>query len=252
METPLAIPEAGGGMYSPDGTKLVYTPIEREFRTWKRYRGGRAQDVWIYDLANNKSEQLTNNPYTDNQPMWVGNTIYFTSDREDGKLNLWSYDLGTKQTRKVTSHTDFDVLWPSADRNQVVYEAGGYLYKLVNGQPARIPIHVYGDFRNTLPYHRNVRQNIESFVISPTGARALFVARGDIFSAPAKEGEVRNLTSTPGIRERDAIWSPDGRWIAYLSDKTGDDYEIYVRPADGGDERQVTNNAKAWRFAPLW
>jgi tricorn protease len=263
METPLAIPEAGGGAYSPDGTKLVYTPIEREFRTWKRYRGGRAQDVWIYDLAANKAEQLTSNQYTDNQPVWIGNTIYFTSDRPTeagaknaGLLNLWSYDLATKQERKVTNHTDYDVLWPSSDRNQVVYEAGGYLYKFVNGQSTRIPIRVYGDFRNTLPYHRNVRENIDWFVISPTGARALFVARGDIFSAPAKEGEVRNLTQTPGIRERDATWSPDGRWIAYLSDKGGE-YEIYVRGADGvgdgaGEERQLTRDGKAWRFSPQW
>jgi len=252
MEKPLAIPEAGGGAYSPDGTKLVYTPIEREFRTWKRYRGGRAQDVWIYDLAANKAQQLTTNQYTDNQPVWIGNTIYFTSDREDGRLNLWSYDLASKQERKVTSHNDYDVLWPSSDRTQVVYEAGGYLYKFVNGQSARIPIRVYGDFRNTLPYHRNVRDNIDWYVISPTGARALFVARGDIFSAPAKEGEVRNLTQTPGIREREATWSPDGRWIAYLSDKGGE-YEIYVRPADGaGEERQVSRDGKAWRFTPQW
>ena len=257
METPLAIPEAGGGAYSPDGTKLVYTPIEREFRTWKRYRGGRAQDVWIYDLVANRSEQITDNPYTDNQPVWIGNTIYFTSDRpvgggEAGRLNLWSYDLASKQVRRVTAHEDYDVLWPSADRTQVVYEAGGYLYKFANGTSTRIPIRVYGDFRNTLPYHRNVRENIQWFTISPTGARALFVARGDIFSAPAKEGEVRNLTRTSGVRERDATWSPDGRWIAYLSDKGGE-YEIYVRPADGtGEERQVTTGGKAWRFTPQW
>src|SRR5437773_421587 len=121
METPLAIPEGSGGAYSPDGTKIVYTPIEREFRTWKRYRGGRAQDVWIYDLQTNKAEQITNNPATDNQPMWVGDTIYFTSDREGGKLNLYAYDLKTKQTRKVTNHTDWDVLWPSSDTSQIVY-----------------------------------------------------------------------------------------------------------------------------------
>jgi tricorn protease len=258
METPLAIPEGSAGSYSPDGTKLVYTPIEREFRTWKRYRGGRAQDVWIYDLARNEAQQLTKNQYTDNQPVWIGNTIYFTSDRpegngkEAGRLNLWSYDLASKQERRITNHTDYDVLWPSADRNQVVYESGGYLYKLANGQSARIPIRVYGDFRNTLPYFKNVRDNIEWYTISPTGQRALFVARGDIFSAPAKEGEIRNFTRTESIRERDATWSPDGRWLAYLSDRDGD-YEIYVRPADGaGEERKITSNAKAWRFTPQW
>ncbi len=261
METPLAIPEAGGGAYSPDGTKLVYTPVEREFRTWKRYRGGRAQDVWIYDLVANKAEQITDNPYTDNQPVWIGDTIYFTSDRPAqagettaGRLNLWAYDTKSKQTRKATTHDDYDVLWPSADRTQVVYENGGSIYRFdsTTQKSERVPIRVYGDFRNTLPYFRSVTGNIQEFGLSPSGARALFVARGEIFSVPAKEGEIRNLTQTPGIRERDANWSPDGKWIAYLSDKSGD-YEIYVRPADNAtNERQITTNGKAWRFTPLW
>jgi tricorn protease len=254
-ETPLAIPEGSGGMYSPDGTKLVYTPIEREFRTWKRYRGGRNQDVWIYDLTTNKAEQLTDHEGTENHPMWVGNTIYFTSDREDGKLNLWSYDLASKQTRKVTSHTDYDVLWPSADRNQIVYEAGGWIWRFTpaTGKSERVPIRVYGDFKGTLPYFRNVKDNIQWYSISPTGARAIFEARGDIFSVPAKHGEIRNMTQTAGIREMDPVWSPDGKWIAYLSDRAGDEYEIFVRPADGtGEERQVTRGGKAWKFEALW
>jgi len=256
METPLPMPEGSAGMYSPDGTKFVYTPIEREFRTWKRYRGGRAQDVWIYDLKANTTQQITNNPATDNQPMWIGaNTIYFTSDREGGTLNLYSYDLGTKQTKKVTSHTDYDVLWPSSDRNQIVYEAGGYIYRFDpgTGSDTRVPIHVVGDFRNTVPYFKNVRGNIEDFSLSPTGARALFDARGEVFTAPARNGEIRNLTSTPGTREMSSAWSPDGRWIAYLSDKEGDEYEIWVRPADGSPgERQVTHGGTSWRFQPLW
>ncbi|HVS30241.1 MAG TPA: PDZ domain-containing protein [Thermoanaerobaculia bacterium] len=256
METPLAIPEAGGGMYSPDGTKLVYTPVEREFRTWKRYRGGRAQDVWIYDLTANRAEQLTDHPATDNQPVWVGNTIYFTSDREDGKLNLWSYDLATKASRKVTNHTDWDVLWPSSDRTQVVYEAGGYIWRFdpASGRSERIPIRVVGDFKNTVPHFRNVRSNIDWYSISPTGARAIFEARGDIFTAPAKHGEVRNLTQTSGIREMDPVWSPDGKWIAYLSDRSGDTYEIYVRAADdpAAAERQLTRGGKAWKFSAVW
>ncbi|HEX7808523.1 MAG TPA: PDZ domain-containing protein, partial [Thermoanaerobaculia bacterium] len=258
METPLAIPEGGGGMYSPDGTKLVYTPIEREFRTWKRYRGGRAQDVWIYDLASNKSEQITNSPYTDNQPVWIGDTIYFNSDRpagnakEAGRLNLYAYDLKTKQTRKVTNHTDYDVLWPSADKSQIVYENGGYLYRFDGQKSERIPIHVYGDFRNTLPYFKNVKDNVEGYSLSPSAGRIVFTARGELFTVPAKEGEIRNLTQTPGIRERDGIWSPDGKWIAYLSDKPGD-YEVFVRSADNvGEDRQITKDGKAWRFAPIW
>ncbi|HVE72556.1 MAG TPA: PDZ domain-containing protein [Thermoanaerobaculia bacterium] len=254
METALKVPEGSGGSYSADGKKLAYTPIEREFRTWKRYRGGRAQDVWIYDLAANKAEQLTTNQYTDNQPVWVGDTIYFTSDRENGRLNLWAYDLKSKQAKKVTNHADYDVLWPSGDRTSVVYESGGWLHRFDHAtqKSERIPIRVYGDFRNTLPYFKNVKDNIESYGLSPTGARALFVARGEIFTVPAKEGEIRNLTQTPGVRERDANWSPDGKWIAYLSDRSGD-YEVYVRAADNNTtERRITNNAKAWRFTPIW
>jgi tricorn protease len=254
METPIGIPEGSGGSYSPDGTKLTYTPIEREFRTWKRYRGGRAQDVWIYDLAANRSEQITNDPATDNQPVWVGNSIYFTSDRDSRLLNLWAYDTASKQTRKVTNHTDWDVLWPSGDDRQVVYEAGGYIWRFdpASGKETRIPIIVASDFENAVPKFRNVRDNIDSAALSPSAARALFGARGDLFTAPAKEGEIRNLSQTPGIREVSASWSPDGRWVSYLSDRTGE-YEVYVRAADGsGDERQLTKGSRTWKFEPRW
>ncbi len=128
FEVPLQIPEGGGGMLSPDGSKMVYTPIEREWRTWKRYRGGRAQDVWIYDLKNSTTEKITDWLGTDNQPMWVGNKIYFTSDRT-GTLNLYSYDLSSKQTVAVTDFDNYDVLWPSASEEKIVYENGGYIYK---------------------------------------------------------------------------------------------------------------------------
>jgi tricorn protease len=255
METPLPIPESGGGMLSPDGTKMVYTPIEREFRTWKRYRGGRAQDVWIYDLAKNTAEQITNNPATDNQPMWIGNTIYFTSDRgPKSLLNLWAYDLGSKQTRQVTFHDEYDVLWPATGGGQIVYENGGYVYRFdpVTGKSQVVPIAVHGDFPGTLPYFSNVRENIDSWGVSPSGARALLSARGDLFTAPAKEGEIRNITRSEGVREIDPVWSPDGQWIAYLSDRSGE-YEIYVRRQDGsGEERRVTTDGDIWRFQPLW
>gem|GEM_PF-4611088 len=131
--------------------------------------------------------------------MWVGDTIYFTSDREGGKLNLYAYDLKSKQTRKVTNHTDYDVLWPSSDRKQIVYECGGYIWRFdpATGKDERIPIHVYGDFKGTVPYFRNVKNNIQSYTISPSGARALFEAHGDLFTVPAKHGEILNLTHTP-------------------------------------------------------
>jgi tricorn protease len=253
METPLQIPEGGGGMFSPDGNKMVYTPIDREWRTWKRYRGGRAQDVWIYDLKNNTSEQITNYIGTDNQPVWVGENIYFASDRT-GTLNLYSYSLSSKQTTAQTNFDDFDVLWVSAGSENIVYENGGYIFKYdpVTSKNERIPIKVFGDFPHTLPYVKNLNNSVNWFEISPTGKRALLEARGDIFTVPAEVGEINNITQTSGIREISPIWSPDGKWIAYLSDRTGE-YELYLKSSDGsGEEKQITTDGTIWRFAPLW
>jgi tricorn protease len=253
MEKPLPIPETGSGSLSPDGTKFVYAPITREFRTWKRYRGGRAQDVWIYDLAKNTSERMTDFPGTDNQPVWVGNTIYFTSDRER-TLNLFAMDPVTKKVHKVTDHNDYDVLWPSAGPDKVVYEHGGeiWLFDPATEKSHRVPIKVYGDLPQTLPYLKNVKGNIENFSLSPTGKRALLDAHGEIFTVPAQKGEIRNLTGTPGVREMASAWSPDGRTVAYLSDRTGE-YEIWLRRADGtGTERRLTTDGDIWRFPPLW
>ncbi|HVT60077.1 MAG TPA: PDZ domain-containing protein [Thermoanaerobaculia bacterium] len=253
MERPMRVPESGNGMLSPDGTKFVYTPIQSEFRGWKRYRGGRAQDVWIYDLEHDTSERITDYPGTDNQPMWIGDKIYFTSDREH-TLNLYSYDLKTRQTAKLTNHDDYDVLWPSAGSGKIVYENGGYIYLFdpAAGKSSRVPIRVYGDLPQTLPHFKSVRANIENGAISPTGKRAVFEARGEIFTVPAEKGEVLNITQTPGVREIDPAWSPDGRWIAYLSDRSGE-YEVYVRDRDGsGTERRVTTDGDVWRFQPLW
>ncbi|GIK60718.1 MAG: tricorn protease [Ignavibacteriota bacterium] len=253
FETPLQIPEGGGGMLSPDGTKMVYTPIEREWRTWKRYRGGRAQDVWIYDLKNNTTEKITDWLGTDNQPMWIGEKIYFTSDRT-GTLNLYSYDLTSKQTSSLTDFDNYDVLWPSAGDDKIVYENGGYIYKydITTNKYELVPIKVFGDFPGTFPYIKNLKDHVNWFEISPTGKRALLEARGDVFTVPAENGEIINITQTPGIREIDPVWSPDGKWIAYLSDRTGE-YEIYTKSSDGsGEEKQITNDGTIWRFSPVW
>jgi tricorn protease len=252
MEQPLPITESGSASFSPDGNRLAFTPITNEFRGWKRYRGGQSPDVWIYDLAHNTSEQITNTRAQDMVPVWLGDTIYYLSDR-DWTMNLFAYNTRTKKTRKVTNNTDYDVLWPSGSGEELVYEAGGYIYRMDSGgREERVPIKVYGDFPDAVPYFKNVRQNIESFALSPTGARALFAARGDVYTAPAKEGEVRNLTDSQGVREISPAWSPDGRWVAYLSDRSGE-YEIYVRPSDGtGPERRVTTDGDIWRFPLQW
>ena len=249
-ETPLEIPEGGGGMFSPDGAKVVYTPIDREFRTWKRYRGGRAQDVWTYDLENSTSKQLTDNPATDHQPVWVGDEIYFTSDR-DYTLNLYRYSADGSEA--VTSHEEFDVLWASAGPSAVVYENGGWLYRYdpASGTSRRLEIAVGGDRPATLPKIVETSEFIESADISPSAKRVLITARGDVFSVPAEDGPVRNLTRTPDSREIDASWSPDGKHLAYLSDASGE-YEIWVQPVGGGDARRVTKDGAIWRFAPVW
>lgn len=257
MEAPLPIREGASGVLSPDGKHYVFPPVMREFRTWKRYRGGRTPDLWIFDLAANKAERITNDPASDYMPAWIGDTIYFVSDREKvGGLwvnNLYSYDVKTKAVRRLTNHSDYEVFWPSGDR-RVVYENGGwiYLYDPASGQSKRVPIRIEGDLPRTMPYFKNVAEDIESGDLSPAGKRALLTARGEVFTVPAEKGEIRNLTNSQGVREVGAAWSPDGRWVSYLSDRTGE-YEIYVRPADGtGAERQVTKGGKSWRFNPLW
>ena len=260
METPLPVPQGASGTLSPDGTRFVYTPIMREFRTWKRYQGGRAQDLWIYDLARDTSEKITDFEGTDNQPVWIGDTIYFTSDRgaspgaKLGKLNLWALDTRTRQARQVSNQDRWDVLWPSGDDRRVVYESGGWiwLFDPASGQNSRLDVRVTGDLPQTLPRFANVTANIQAMNLSPSGRRAAFEARGELFTVPAEKGEIRNLTGTPGIRESVPAWSPDGTQIAYLSDRTGE-YEIWVRPSDGsGSERQVTRGADSWRFPPVW
>ncbi|TLX48331.1 protease [Pseudoalteromonas phenolica] len=252
LEQPMAIPETGGGMLSPDGSKYVYTPIDREFRTWKRSRGGRAQDVWVYDLENNTSKQLTSHRATDQQPTWVNDSIYFVSDR-DYTLNLYKYREGKSPVR-MTTHDDFDVLWPSAGPDAIVYENGGYLYRFDEATKSseKLKINVEGIREHTLPYSKNVSDFIDSMDISHDGNRAVFTARGEIFTVPVKQGPTRNLSYTPEGREIEASWSPNGRYIAYMSDVTGE-YEIYIKDrANNNEVKQLTSNGTIWRFTPKW
>lgn len=253
LEIPLQIPEAGGGTFSPDAKKIVYTPISREFRTWKRYKGGRAQDVWIYDLEKDESRRLTTFPGTDQHPIWYKDKIFFISDK-DLILNFYSYDLKTEKVEKITNHSEYDVLWPSGENGLVVYENGGYIYKLNldTNESKRIQVNINYDSPYVMPYFKNVKENISSFDLSPSGKRAVFEARGDIFSIPEKEGITHNLTQTQGAREIYPRWSPDGRYVSYYSDKTGE-YEIYLIDKSNKDiVVQLTKESRAWRFPPVW
>ncbi|GAA5213372.1 PDZ domain-containing protein [Corallincola platygyrae] len=252
MPVPLAVPEGGGGMLSPDGKSLVYTPIDREWRTWKRYKGGRAQDVWTYDLTTNQSKQLTDFAGTDNQPVWVGDDIYFASDR-NYTLNLFRYQQDGEPVQ-VTQHDKFDVLWPSAGPDAIVYEAGGYLYRYAPGDKTsqKLDIKVAGERPYRQAKYRDVSGFVESFDLSHDGNRAVFGARGEIFSVPLKNGPTRNQSKSPSAREINTTWSPDGKNIAFLSDKTGE-YELYIQSQDGKSEpKALTKNGDIWKFAPVW
>jgi len=253
LEQPLQIPEAGFGSFSPDGKEICYTPISREFRTWKRYKGGRAADVWTYDLVNNTSRRLTTFPGTDQIPHWYKNGIYFASDR-NMKLNIYRYDLPTGKIKQLTDYKNFDVMWPSGTGNQLIYENGGWLYilNLDTGKDRRMVINLHFDNPDILPYIKNVKDNIYGSDISPSGKRAVFDARGDIFTVPEKKGITYNLTQTQGVREIFPAWSPDGRWISYYSDKTGE-YEVYLVDKDGKNEpKQLTKGSHAWKYPAIW
>ncbi len=253
LEKPLPVPHGGFGTLSPDGNKMAFAYIDREFRTWKRYKGGRASNIWIYDFEKEYSEQITDFKGTDHIPVWYGDKIFFASDR-DLWLNIYSYDTNTKEVEQLTFHDDFDVMWPSGSNGQLAYESGGHLYKLdlETGESERVIVSIHYDFPNTLPYYKNVKEFVHSFSISPSGKRVLLDARGDVFSVPANEGTIRNLTNTQGVREVYPEWSPDGKWIAYHSDATGE-YEVYIlENKDGANPIQLTQNSKGWKYSVEW
>ncbi|HKV39087.1 MAG TPA: PDZ domain-containing protein, partial [Blastocatellia bacterium] len=253
----LPVPEGGLTSFSPDGTKIAYNRISTEFRTWKRYRGGWHQFVSIYDLKNNTYSEVPHTLAADMFPMWSGNAVYFDSDR-DGIMNLYKYDLDSKQTKEITHYTEYDVKWPSlggGDDPAIIYENGGYLYTLdlKTEQATQIPVTVESDDTWARPHYVNVQNDIISFGLSPSGARAVFGARGDVFTVPAKKGDIRNLTpDSSGSRELWPDWSPDGKSIAYFSDKTGE-YELYTKSQDGtGEEKRITTDAHIFRFGTMW
>jgi len=255
-ELPQQVPVPRGGFvsFSPDDSKMAFNRVFREFRTWKHYRGGMADDIWIYDFKTGASENLTNNPAQDICPMWgPDNKIYFISDRDD-RMNLFVVDLTTKETKQLTHFTDFDIKFPSLGKDSIVFEQAGYIwrYDLAAGQATPVPIEIKEDFALGRPLFVDASKHPESVNLAPDGERTIAVARGDLFSVPAKNGTPRNLSKTSGAHERDAIWSPDGKWIAYNSDVTGEN-ELYVRSQDGkGEPQQVTNGADTYYYAPKW
>lgn len=242
MPKEIPLPEGGFCSYSPDGKKLAYNRVMREFRTWKYYRGGMADEIWVYD--GRKVEKITDNTAQDIFPMWVGDEIYFASDR-DMTMNLFVYNTKTKATAKVTSFDDYDVKFPSTNGKLIVFEKGGYLYKLDPATKATERIHI--TLGSDLVYARAERMNVgkkgrSSFSLSPDGKRMAITARGELFDVPVGKGITRNITKTPGSNERSADWSPDGKYIAFIGDGTGET-EVYLYDvAAGGEPVQVTKD----------
>ncbi|HYW34631.1 MAG TPA: S41 family peptidase [Balneolaceae bacterium] len=251
----MPLPKGGTLTYSPDGNKIAYNRIFRNFRTWKRYYGGLAQDIWIYDLKTHQSKRITHWKGTDTFPMWYKNTIYFASDRgPNHRLNLWAYNLSTKKFRQVTHFENFDIDWPSLGNNGIVFQEGGSLYvlDLPSEKLHKINVRVPTDGTRTRPRWVKAQKQIRSFDIAPNGKRALFGARGDLFTVPSKHGPTRNLTQTSDAQEQYPAWSPNGKWIAYLTDSSGSN-EIAIRPSDGsGKQKLITHTKQGFYMSPRW
>jgi tricorn protease len=252
--TALPMPVSGAGDFSPDGKRIVYSPLWRDFRSEKRYQGGWANKLYIFDLAHPALLQVTDDPHTDRDPMWIGEAIYFNSDRT-GIFNLFRYDIATRQIKQVTHYRDWDVRWPSSDaEGQIVYESDGelHIYDTRDDRDRTLSIVVPADATTTRPQPVNAADNIESLALSPGGERAAIVARGDVFSVPVEHGVTRNLTQSSSAHDREAAWSTDGKRLAYVSDHSGEE-EVYVQAQDGNAPAvQVTSGSSSRFYSPRW
>ena len=256
LPVPLPMPQAGAGAFSPDGERIVYSPLFRDFRTWKRYQGGWAQDLYVFDPATGSAENVTAHPRTDRDPMWIGDRIWFASDRS-GTLNLWSYDLQSKAIHQETTGTTWDIRWPSAggpDDHRIVYEKGGELYWLDTDSRVEtaIPIRVPAETPTGRPQRVPANALIESYALSPGGRRAVFAARGEVLTVPREHGEVRNLTRSPGAHDKHATFSPDGATIAFVSDQSGEEQIWLVDHRGREPARQLTSGLEVLLHQPRW
>ena len=262
LATQLPLDRAGFMTYGPDRHSIAYTRIFRDFRTWKRYDGGLAQDVYTYDFDTSALTRITDWKGTDTSPMWVGRKIYFLSDRDSNRrANIWCYDLDSKQYREITHFGDYDIDFPSLGDSAITFQQGGELYvlDLPSETLHKLSVRVLDDGTRTGPRTVKVRDAIREtdnaqqtdYALSPNGKRALFSARGDIFTVPAEHGAIRDLTGTSNADEDHPSWSPDGKFVAYSTDASGEQ-QIAIRPAEGGAERTLTHFATGYFYAPLW
>jgi tricorn protease len=253
----LPLPMAEFGSLSPDGKHIAYVPGDNNRRLsaigWKRYRGGKASHIWIADLKSYDIEKVPRDVSNDGTPMWVGNKVYFLSDR-NGPFSLYAYDLKSKKVETVVAATS-DIKSASAGPGAIVYEQFGSLslLDLASGKAKSVAVSVPADLPNVRPHFKKVEREIAAANLSPSGARVLFESHGEILTAPAEKGDIRNLTNTPGIMERDPAWSPDGKWVAYLSDESGE-YQLHIKSPDGmGEARKISLGTTAsFYYSPVW
>ena len=260
LPTELPIPYGAAGAIHSNGSLLAYTPHSRDGRTWKRYRGGMASDLWIMDLDGLDAMQITDWEGTDTQPMWHGDVLYYLSDAgANHRMNLWKYDLATGSRTQVTNFEAFDVLWPSIGPGpdgggEIIFQHGADLMVLdiPSGGTRTVEVTIPGD-RPSIRHRRiETDDSISNYAVSPKGKRVAVEARGEIWSLPSETGVARNMTNTAGVAERDPMWSPDGKWITYFSDES-DEYELYMIQSDGkGERRQLTTDGTPFKHATEW
>ncbi len=249
----LIMHEASQGTFSPDGSKIAYNKIAREHRTWKHYQGGMAQDVYLFDFEAMEESKLIDAPGTDRLPMWIGEKICFSSDR-DGRLNIYAYDFDSDSVEQLTDHREYDVRRPSMGGDRIVYELGGTLWVLDTGtgRTEQVPVEIRTDAPEVRPYLKKVDENITSVDCSPEGNRALITARGELFTVPREEGPTRNLSRDSGSRDRGAVWAPEGERIAFLSDRHGE-YDIFtVDPVGDSKPVRLTSLGAGFRHSLEW
>jgi tricorn protease len=252
---PVQIPLSVGGFlsYSLDGKKMAYNKVFREFRTWKYYRGGMADDIWVYDMTSRTNTNVTNSHSQDIIPMWVRDEVFFISDR-DRTMNMYVYNTNTGETNKVTDFTEFDIKFPSLGRDHIVFENGGHIYKfdIRTRNYEKVPVNISGDYVHARAEWKDVAGSVNSAGMSPNGERLVLSARGEIFNVPVKNGITRNLTQSPGAHDRNASWSPNGEYIAWISDKSGE-FELYTQRQDGSQSPvQLTFAGDTYIFNFKW
>ena len=251
----IMLPMADRGWLSPDGQYVAYEPLSQWQSDWKRYKGGQTQPIWIAKLSDSAIEKIPRENSNDKCPMWIGDKIYFLSDRSGGVVSLFSFDTKSKKVEQIIDNKGLDIKYASAGADTIVYEQFGTIYTLDAGSknPKKVNIRIAGDFPGIRARFEKVGGRIANAAISPTGVRAVFEARGEIISAPADKGDTRNLTNTTNVMERDPAWSPDGKWIAYFSDESGE-YMLHLRDQTGmGEVKKISlGDAPNFYSSPVW